>query len=349
MGNELCSNCKKNSNIDVKSQEEFQTIEEKVGDNSETVTNSMCQGVKLKSNKPNLTEEQKQIEAKLNEYGIEIENKKIDELIYERNKNVTNDALKINELEMIEHQKEDSNLKTFKSPPIQFKKDGSIYLGDWNINSQKNGFGIYINPKGAIYKGIYKNDYIDNYGIFIDEKGNYYKGNLKNGKEEGNGELFIKNKFKYNGGFSNDTQNGIGIEENLIDGSIYEGNFVNGCKTGKGKLIFKDGTIYEGNFKNGKFDGNGKINYIDGRVYEGEFKNNMMNGKGVFKWKDGEKYIGNYLNNLKHGFGKYEYNSNQYYEGFWVNNKQHGKGLYYLNGKKLNGLFRYGKIIMKKN
>ena len=75
----------------------------------------------------------------------------------------------------------------------------------------------------------------------------------------------------------------------------------------------------------------------------------MMNGKGVFKWKDGEKYIGNYLNNLKHGFGKYEYNSNQYYEGFWVNNKQHGKGLYYLNGKKLNGLFRYGKIIMKKN
>ena len=343
MGNELCDNCKRKRDIDTQSQVQFPTIEENGLYNSEINTNSVYQESKIKSIKPttitNDTEEQKKIEKKLNEYGIEIENKKIEEIIYERNKNITKENLEINNFEVTQQQNEDVNLTAFNLPPIQFKKDGSVYLGNWNNNSQKNGFGIYINPDGGVYQGIYKNDLIDKYGVFIDEKGNYYKGNLKNGKEEGEGELFIKNKFKYNGGFSNDIQNGFGKEENLIDGSIYEGNFVNGSKTGKGKLTFKDG----------KFDGNGKINYVDGRVYEGEFKNNMMNGKGEFKWKDGEKYTGNYLNNLKHGFGKYEYNSNQYYEGFWLNNKQHGKGLYYLNGKKLNGLFRYGKIIMKKN
>ena len=30
---------------------------------------------------------------------------------------------------------------------------------------------------------------------------------------------------------------------------IYEGNFENGYKEGKGKLTFEDGSYYEGNFK----------------------------------------------------------------------------------------------------
>jgi hypothetical protein len=41
---------------------------------------------------------------KLNEHGIEIEieNKKIEEIIYERNKNITNDSLQIKMFEIIQ-------------------------------------------------------------------------------------------------------------------------------------------------------------------------------------------------------------------------------------------------------
>ena len=157
-------------------------------------------------------EKTKSLEIKLNEYGKIIKNEEIDEIIKEKIKNIPN-FLNIDKLDLSIHQTELNKIPN--NPIIKFKKDGTIYQGNWNNNYQKEGYGIYIIPDGGIYKGIYKNDIMDNYGIFIDENGNYYKGNLKNGKEEGNGELLIKDKFKYYGEFSNDIQNGKGKEENL--------------------------------------------------------------------------------------------------------------------------------------
>ena len=51
---------------------------------------------------------------------------------------------------------------------------------------------------------------------------------------------------------------------NLIRISIYEGDFIDGEKTGSGKMIFDDGTIYEGNFSKGEFNGKGKITWKNG-------------------------------------------------------------------------------------
>ena len=73
-----------------------------------------------------------------------------------------------------------------------------------------------------------------------------------------------------------------------------------------------------------------------------------MNGNGVFTWENGNIYKGSYSNGQKNGYGTFYWDENQYYKGYWVNNKQHGEGTYFLNGKKLKGQFRYGKIIMKK-
>jgi hypothetical protein len=63
MGNVICSNCKRNGDIDLKSQLDCPSVEEKGLNNSETKTNSVNQDLKLKSKKPiisnNLIEEQK--------------------------------------------------------------------------------------------------------------------------------------------------------------------------------------------------------------------------------------------------------------------------------------------------
>ena len=237
--------------------------------------------------------------------------------------------------------------RTFEEPIIQFH-NGDIYKGYWNTNNKRDGFGININSVGEIYMGLWDNDQIGSYGAFFDNEGNYYKGNLVNGKANGEGELVLFNKVKYIGNFFvDDIPNGKGKMINLMDGSEYEGDVVQGKKEGKGILKFKDGTIYEGEFKDDDFNGNGILKYNNGRKYEGNFKEGKMDGNGKFIWEDGKTYIGSYVNDKKHGQGKLIYNNDKYYEGSWVNNKQHGEGLYYLNGKVLKGQFRFGKIITK--
>ena len=236
---------------------------------------------------------------------------------------------------------------TFTLPPFKFK-DGTIYSGNWNFNGKKEGFGINLKPDRSIYKGYWENDQISKYGTFIELNGNYYQGELKNGVAEGEGTLYVKDKLKYTGEFSNDVQNGKGVEENYEDGTVYEGDFKNGVKEGIGKLKFNDGTVYEGEFKDGEFNGKGTIKFFDKREYKGDFKEGKMNGNGVFTWENGNIYKGSYSNGQKNGYGTFYWDENQYYKGYWVNNKQHGEGTYFLNGKKLKGQFRYGKIIMKK-
>ena len=56
---------------------------------------------------------------------------------------------------------------------------------------------------------------------------------------------------------------------------IYEGNYLNGQKHGKGHQFYCDGTKYEGDWKNGKRDGKGILIRSDNKlIFEGDWKNN---------------------------------------------------------------------------
>jgi len=224
--------------------------------------------------------------------------------------------------------------------------NGDTYDGTINKNNKKEGFGTYTTNNGYIIKSLWKEDQISDYGIFIDPEGNYIKGTIINGDIK-EGELLIKNKMKYIGEFLQKLPNNKGILYNFSDKFIYEGNFVEGEMDGQGIIKYMDGTWYEGQFKKDKYDGKGKLVFKNGGIYEGEFNNNLINGKGKFIYSDGKIYEGDFINGLKHGFGKITWNENKYFEGYWINNKQHGEGKYYLNGNTLNGIFRYGKLIMK--
>ena len=286
-----------------------------------------------------LIQSKKSFETKLEKKGKFLKSHKIKDILNSINPIVTRITLPDN---IINTKKPN----TFEEPIIEFQ-NGEIYKGFWNSNNQRDGFGININPDGEIYIGLWDNDQIGNYGAFFDNEGNYYKGQLVNGKGNGEGELVIFNKVQYIGNFIDDIPNGKGKMINLLDGSEYEGEIVQGKKEGKGILKFKDGTVYEGEFKDDNFNGNGTMKYYNGRKYEGTYKDGKMDGNGKFIWEDGKIYIGNYVDDKKHGKGKLMWNNEKYYEGNWVNNKQHGEGMYYLNGKVLKGQFRFGKIITK--
>ena len=55
------------------------------------------------------------------------------------------------------------------------------------------------------------------------------------------------------------------------NGDSYEGQFYNGLKHGKGKLVQNNGVAYNGEWKNEKMDGFGLLELPGGDKYEGFF------------------------------------------------------------------------------
>ena len=134
----------------------------------------------------------------------------------------------------------------------------------------------------------------------------------------------------YEGDYFNGKRNGKGKEYDEDERLKFEGEYLNGKRNGKGKEydIYGDEIIFEGEYLNGK-RWNGKIYDHDGHsTYE------LKNGNGYFKeYYEDENYLslefeGVYKNGEKNGKGK------EYYD--YVNNKLRFDGEY-LNGKKWNG------------
>ena len=60
---------------------------------------------------------------------------------------------------------------------------------------------------------------------------------------------------------------------------IFEGEYENGRKNGKGKEFFENGKIsFEGDYLNGERNGKGKEYYDGELIFEGEYLNGERNG-----------------------------------------------------------------------
>ena len=206
---------------------------------------------------------------------------------------------------------------------IKIFDNGSKYIGGiGNINSNNcSGIGKYINSKGDIIKGYFKDNYLHGYGILERNRNNYiFEGQVE------------KNKF-----------NGYGIEV-FQDGSSYYGGYKNNEKSGIGTYNWSDGAQYQGEWKKGLPDGMGIYYDAKNRKYEGEWKKGKMNGIGLFKWDDGRKYFGYFKQDKREGFGIFFWNNPlKIYLGFWVNGLQNGIGKLYTSFKEKYYLYENGK------
>ena len=103
------------------------------------------------------------------------------------------------------------------------------------------------------------------------------------------------------------------LDISLINYKVYSGKYIIYEKDRKGKLYnaYEDRLLFEGEFLNGKKHGKGKeYTYIGKINFEGEYLNGIINGKGKEYFDDGKiKYEGNYLNGLRHGEGILYYNN----------------------------------------
>jgi len=130
---------------------------------------------------------------------------------------------------------------------------------------------------------------------------------------------------------------------------IYE----QGKRRGKEYDSYSDALLYEGEYLNELKNGKGKEYYPDGKLkFIGEYLNGKRNGEGREYDNGGLIFEGNYINGIKDGFGKEFYSkgisifNNNNINELLSNNKLKFYGLY-KNGKKWCGLgFDTSNIIL---
>ena len=91
----------------------------------------------------------------------------------------------------------------------------------------------------------------------------------------------------------------------MDNGDLYEGDLVDGVRTGTGVYVWADGKRYEGEFLNNKLHGEGVFTE-EGRTYVGGFVNDRREGQGRLEWENGNVYEGSFVNGVFEGIGKVE-------------------------------------------
>ena len=128
--------------------------------------------------------------------------------------------------------------------------------------------------------------------------------------------------------FSDNTKASVGRNEKgevrveYPDGSVYEGEFKDYHRNGKGVYTLKNGDVYTGEFFYDRMWGEGEYRFFNGDVYTGYFKNNVKEGKGEYVFANGNRYVGLFKDNMRNGEGIFTYADGSVYEGAYLNDKK---------------------------
>eukprot|EP00656_Telonema_subtile_P011285 TRINITY_DN1555_c0_g1_i4.p1 TRINITY_DN1555_c0_g1~~TRINITY_DN1555_c0_g1_i4.p1 ORF type:complete len:168 (+),score=30.89 TRINITY_DN1555_c0_g1_i4:43-546(+) len=99
-----------------------------------------------------------------------------------------------------------------------------------------------------------------------------------------------------------EVRNGFHVVEHE-DGTRYEGEYVNGQRTGHGTLSVPDQGVFDGEFLQGKANGSGTFTWRDGGSLNGQFVNGQPEGRCVYQWEDGrvqEAFVNCHYNGIDH-------------------------------------------------
>jgi hypothetical protein len=140
-------------------------------------------------------------------------------------------------------------------------------------------------------------------------------GDCKNGF----GTMVYTIGLTYTGNFVNSLFQGKG-KFKTPNGSVGEGYFKNGFLS-NGIFRSASGDVYDGDWANGTREGKGKYTWANGDVYNGDWVNNVQQGKGEMTWQRKEYYIGDWVNGIRQGKGRSRDTKGRIKEGDWINDK----------------------------
>ena len=195
--------------------------------------------------------------------------------------------------------------------------DGKYYKGDFRDNTY-DGKGEFHFANGDVFVGHYKSGKREGEGKLTYASGRIatLEGTFSNGKII-KGKRIYRNGDVYEGEFENgrETVNGVYTFASGSSGTAAgdeikaksEARAPEDRLNGFASKTFEDGSILEGNFVDGRLEGKGKYEaHRNGEVigtYEGDFKRGAYNGWGTFTFADGRLYKGGFVMNLAHGHG----------------------------------------------
>src|SRR5512145_681773 len=124
-----------------------------------------------------------------------------------------------------------------------------------------------------------------------------------------------------------------------------DGCVFGGCDNGNGKYVYSNGFIYEGNFVNGLREGRGMLKGADGSWFDGMWVKDKFEGQGTYVWPNGAKYIGAWTNGVQNGYGIYFYTNGDKYTGYFKDNLFEGEGKYtWADGTSEGGIYEKGVL-----
>ncbi len=145
------------------------------------------------------------------------------------------------------------------------------------------------------------------------------------------------------------TRSGKGVYS-FPGGNVYDGHWARGLFHGRGimkctegqrdesnNLIYYD--VYDGEWKDGKRDGKGTSRLVCGDVYEGEWQDGLKHGIGKYTYSDGETYVGEHNCDMRHGTGLFTFKSGDFstFEGTFEQNRMVAGKLSKLSEQQIEG------------
>ena len=83
----------------------------------------------------------------------------------------------------------------------------------------------------------------------------------------------------------------------------YEGEFVNGVRSGYGIRHYFNGEVYKGQWDSDMRHGQGRMEYLNGDIYDGEWLEDRREGTATFLHGNGDVFVGTFLDDRKEGLG----------------------------------------------
>jgi len=134
-----------------------------------------------------------------------------------------------------------------------------------------------------------------------------------------------------------------GTGQKVFESGVYEGDWLDGKRTGKGTFSWNCGVYYQGHWVDDKFGGFGTAVWSSGKKYAGDWVDAKRSGKGKFYWPNGDTYEGEFLDNNRNGQGKFTWANGNTYEGGWDHDERHGKGKFvWKEGDIYDGDWKHG-------
>ncbi|XP_065811686.1 ankyrin repeat and MYND domain-containing protein 1 [Labrus bergylta] len=96
---------------------------------------------------------------------------------------------------------------------------------------------------------------------------------------------------------------------------------------GPGVQEWLDGSRYEGEFVNGLKHGKGRYTWVNGEFYEGFFYKDYKHGDGLYRWPTGHKFTGKFYLNRKEGYGRQMFPDGATFQGLYHADQKFGPGV----------------------